>query len=57
VAQEDVDRARIAGRVTQDVGVGRVDLDVGNEAEVLVLLANDLDVLAESYVLDGHGWI
>ena len=55
LAQEDVDRARIARRIAQHVGVGRVELDVGDQAEVLVLLADDLDELAQAHVLDRDG--
>ena len=55
LAQEHVDVAGIARRVAQHVGVGRVELDVGDQAEVLVLLADDLDELAQPHVLDRHG--
>src|SRR5207244_4033696 len=54
LAQEDVDRARVARRIAEHVGVGRIQLNVSYQAEVLVLLADDLDELTQAHVLDGN---
>jgi hypothetical protein len=57
LAQELIDGARIAGWIAQHVGVGGVELNVGNQAEVLVLVAHDLDELAQSDVLDRNAGV